>query len=71
LQQNHKTNKGKNLQTHQTRAYKPAYKGNPKQREIDTSKLSADLAEIVRIWPDLPPAIRSAIVAIVRASSDR
>jgi hypothetical protein len=30
-----------------------------------------ELAEVVKAWPDLPPAIHSAIVAIVRASSDR
>ena len=39
-----------------------------KQGEIDTSRLSDDLAEVIEMWPKLPDAIRSAIVAIVRAS---
>ena len=42
-----------------------------KQGEIDTSELPPDLAEIVDIWPQLPEAIRSAIVAIVRSSNDQ
>ena len=29
-----------------------------------------DLAEIIEVWPQLPSAIRSAIVAIVRASKE-
>jgi len=32
--------------------------------------LPPDLAEIIDVWPNLPGAIRSAIVAIVRASAD-
>ena len=35
------------------------------------NKLDSDLAEIVTAWPELPDAIRSAIVAIARASHDR
>jgi hypothetical protein len=42
-----------------------------KQARIDTQNLPADLAEIVKCWPRLSDAIRSAIVAIVRASNDR
>jgi hypothetical protein len=37
----------------------------------DSDKLSdkpADLAAVVQAWPQLPEAIRSGIVAIVRAS---
>ncbi len=31
-----------------------------------------DLAELVRVWPDLPPPLREAVLAIVRAvSSER
>ena len=34
-------------------------------------KLDSDLAEIAQAWPRLSPAIRSAIVAIVRTSKDQ
>ena len=44
---------------------------SPKQGEIDTSALPSDLAEIVAAWPELPSAIRSAIVAIVSTSRER
>ena len=33
--------------------------------------MSDDLAEIVAVWPELPDAIRWAIVAIVRTSRDQ
>ena len=33
------------------------------------TKLDADLAVVVEAWPELPDAIRSAIVAIVRSSN--
>ncbi len=42
-----------------------------KQAKIDASELPSDLAEIVQRWPELPDAIRSAIVAIVRSSNDQ
>ncbi len=42
-----------------------------KQGKNDTLELPADLAEIVRCWPKLPSAIRSAIVAIVRSSKEK
>ena len=41
---------------------------SPKLPKMDTSELSPDLAEIVQRWPQLPDAIRSVIVAIVKAS---
>ena len=42
-----------------------------KESEIDAGKLPDDLAAIIKAWPELPEAIRSAIVAIVRASNDQ
>jgi len=41
---------------------------SPKQGEMDTSELPPDLVEIKAAWPELPEAIRSVIVAAVRAS---
>ena len=41
----------------------------PKQGEIDTSKLSSELAEIVAVWPKLPEHIKRAIRALVRTSA--
>ena len=55
----------------QSTAYKPAYKENPKTGEIDTSKLSPELTEIITVWPKLPEAIRSAILAIVMVSKEK
>jgi hypothetical protein len=57
-----------NLQTLQTAAYKPAYKENQKQGEINALKLPSDLAEIVAAWPKLPNEIISVIMTIIRAS---
>ncbi len=37
--------------------------------EIDTKKLSLDLAEIVTIWPELPEHIKAAIKALVQTYS--
>ena len=59
----------KDLPEAKTTVYKTAYKENPKQGKNVTSKKSPDLAEIIAIWPQLPSAFRSAIVAIVRTSS--
>jgi hypothetical protein len=39
-----------------------------KHSQVDTRNMPGDLAEIVAVWSELPDAIRSAIVAIVRAS---
>ena len=36
-----------------------------------SNKPDADLAEVVQAWPELPSAIRSAIVAIVRTSREQ
>jgi len=41
---------------------------DPKPGEMDTAELAPDLAEIIAAWPGLPEAIRSAILAAVRAS---
>jgi len=41
---------------------------SPKQGEIDTSKLPADLAEIVAVWPELPGHIKQTIRALVDAA---
>ena len=40
-----------------------------KESKIDTSKLSDDLAEVIKVWPKLSETIRSAILAIVRTSA--
>ena len=42
-----------------------------KQGKNDTQNLPADLAEIIAVWPQLPEAIRSAIVAIVRSLNEQ
>ena len=39
-----------------------------KENKTDTQNIPDDLAEIMAAWPELPVAIRSAIVAIVRDS---
>jgi len=61
----------KDLSQAKSTAYKPAYKEDQERREDASEKLPAELAEIVTVWPELPWAIRSAIVAIVRDSKDR
>jgi hypothetical protein len=39
-----------------------------KQGEIDTQRRSADLAEIVAVWPTLSEHIKAAIRALVQTS---
>jgi len=70
LPQNDNHNQNKDLSKPETTAYKPAYKENTKTAENQAQNLSPDLAEIVAAWSQLPEAIRSAIIAIVRASYD-
>jgi len=41
-----------------------------KQPEIDTQKLPPDLAEIVRLWPELPEHIKAAIKALIDSSKE-
>ncbi len=65
-----KSGEDKDLSETQFAAYKPAYKENQIEGENFTSKLPPELSEIMAIWPELPSATRSAIVAIVRASSE-
>ena len=36
----------------------------PKEGEVDTEKMSPDLAEIAAAWLELPESIRSAIVCL-------
>jgi len=67
LHEKSKTSESNDLSEAKSSAYKPAYKENQKKGENVTSKLPPDLAEIIAVWPQLPSAIRSAIVAIVRA----
>ena len=62
------TEKTKTCKTAKTQLTPQLTPKSQKQGEIDTKKLPPDLAEIVAVWPQLPPAIRSAIVAIVRTS---
>jgi hypothetical protein len=40
---------------------------DPKSGLVDTSKLPADLAEIVTSWPQLPDHIKAAIMALVHS----
>jgi len=66
---NDKSFKNKELSKFRNIAYKPAYKQNPKaenQSKIDTKNLSADLAEIIRLWPNQPEHIKAAIKALVQ-----
>ncbi|MFM9957260.1 MAG: hypothetical protein ACKVZJ_04225 [Phycisphaerales bacterium] len=49
----------------------PATTPDPAQPGIPTAPLSPsdpELAAVVAAWPDLPPAIRAGIVAMVKAS---
>jgi len=43
----------------------------PDNKLSNKPDVDSDLAEIVEAWPELPEAIRSAIVAIVRASAGK
>jgi hypothetical protein len=38
----------------------------PKRAQIDTRTLSADLARIVAVWPNLPDHIKAAMMALVK-----
>ncbi|MHC4570793.1 MAG: hypothetical protein ACYS0C_01780 [Planctomycetota bacterium] len=65
---NHKQNK--DLPKTQTAAYKPAYKNISEiaknKTQIDTKKISAELAEIVTVWHELPEHIKAAIKALIQ-----
>jgi hypothetical protein len=37
----------------------------PKQPQIDTQNLPADLAKIIAVWPGLPVHIKAAIKALI------
>ncbi|MFA5239558.1 MAG: hypothetical protein WC476_07630 [Phycisphaerae bacterium] len=39
----------------------------PKQPQIDTENLPADLAEIVAVWPELPEHIKRTIQVLARS----
>ena len=46
----------------------------PRTRENapnDAAEPPADLGEVVWTWPQLPPAVRSAILTLVRASAEK
>jgi len=45
------------------------YKSQKKKSNKDTEKLPDDLAEIVRVWPELPEHIKSEIEALVQTHS--
>jgi hypothetical protein len=45
------------------------YKSEKKQSKNDTKKLPEDLAEIIRVWPELPEHIKSRIEALVQTHS--
>ncbi len=45
------------------------YKSQKKQGKNDTKQLPYDLAEIVRLWPELPEHIKSKIEALVQTHS--
>jgi len=40
----------------------------PMPASITSADLPPDLAEILKVWPSLPPAIRAGILAMVRAA---
>ncbi len=49
-------------------AYTPAYKEFQKTLPHQTPVLPQDLADTVEAWPTLPDSIKSAILALVKAS---
>jgi hypothetical protein len=69
LTQNDNCKESKDLQQDESGAYKPAYKENPKMAENQADSLSPDLAEIVRLWPELPKHIQAAIKALVDSTN--
>jgi hypothetical protein len=60
-----KHKKTKTCETAKTQLTPQLTPKSPKQPEIDTQKLSPELAEIVRLWPELPKYIKAAIKALV------
>jgi hypothetical protein len=67
LRENSKSSQKTDLQKTRLKAYKPAYKRDPKSAEIHGPKAVADLQEIVAVWPDVPHYIKAAIMSLVKS----
>jgi hypothetical protein len=66
LPNNGKSSHIKDLQHTQKGAYKPAYKKLQETAGDQLPDVSAELAEIVTVWPELPAHIKAAIKALVQ-----
>ncbi len=68
LAKGHKDNKDSELGQSEETTVVPAYRNSQKTDQNSTGIASPDLADIVAAWPELPDAIRSAILTLVQAS---
>jgi hypothetical protein len=68
LTQNGKPCNDSDLEIAEKGAYTPAYKEFQKTLPHQTLVLPQELAAIMEAWPRLPDAIKSAILALVKAA---